>query len=130
MSDVLAKICADKREHIKAQRKAKPLAAVEREAKAVAALSHPNILSIHDVGVEQGVAYAVMELLTGQTLRERLADGALPVRKAAEVRDIELYPLVTLHYVEVAEPDMHDPSGDFRRLCDGSKVQQSRTSEF
>ena len=34
MSDVLAKICADKREHIKAQRKAKPLAAVEREAKA------------------------------------------------------------------------------------------------
>lgn len=40
------------------------------------------------------------------------------VRKAAEVRDIELYPLITLHYVEVAEPDMHDPSGDFRRLAD------------
>ena len=40
------------------------------------------------------------------------------VRKAAEVRDIELYPVVTLHYVEVAEPDMHDPSGDLRRLQD------------
>ncbi len=40
------------------------------------------------------------------------------VRKAAEVRDIELYPLVTLHYVEVAEPDMHDPSGDLKRLQD------------
>jgi len=40
------------------------------------------------------------------------------VRKAAEVRDIELYPSTTLHYVEVAEPDMHDPSGDFRRLVD------------
>ncbi len=40
------------------------------------------------------------------------------VRKEAEVRDIELYPLVTLHYVEVQEPDMHDPSGDFRRLAD------------
>ncbi len=38
------------------------------------------------------------------------------VRKAAEARDIELYPLITLHYVEVAEPDMHDPSGDLRRL--------------
>ena len=38
------------------------------------------------------------------------------VRKAAEARDIELYPLVTLHYVEVAEPDMHDPSGDLQRL--------------
>ena len=40
------------------------------------------------------------------------------VRKAAEIRDIELYPVVTLHYVEVAEPDMHDPSGDLRRLQD------------
>jgi uncharacterized 2Fe-2S/4Fe-4S cluster protein (DUF4445 family) len=38
------------------------------------------------------------------------------VRKAAEARDIELYPLVKLHYVEVAEPDMHDPSGDLQRL--------------
>ena len=38
------------------------------------------------------------------------------VRKEAEARDIELYPIITLHYVEVAEPDMHDPSGDFKRL--------------
>ena len=38
------------------------------------------------------------------------------VRKAAEAHDIELYPLITLHYVEVAEPDMHDPSGDLQRL--------------
>jgi len=40
------------------------------------------------------------------------------VRKAAEVRDIELNRIVTLHYVEVAEPDMHDPSGDLTRLKD------------
>ena len=40
------------------------------------------------------------------------------VRKAAEARDIELYPVITLHYVEVAEPDMHDPSGDLKRLTD------------
>jgi uncharacterized 2Fe-2S/4Fe-4S cluster protein (DUF4445 family) len=38
------------------------------------------------------------------------------IRKAAEAHDIELYPVVRLHYVEVAEPDMHDPSGDLRRL--------------
>jgi uncharacterized 2Fe-2S/4Fe-4S cluster protein (DUF4445 family) len=38
------------------------------------------------------------------------------VRKAAEAHDIELYPLVKLHYVEVAEPDMQDPSGDLQRL--------------
>ena len=40
------------------------------------------------------------------------------VRKAAEAHDIELYPLITLHYVEVSEPDMHDPSGDLARLSD------------
>jgi uncharacterized 2Fe-2S/4Fe-4S cluster protein (DUF4445 family) len=38
------------------------------------------------------------------------------VRKAAEAHDIELDPVVRLHYVEVQEPDMHDPSGDLRRL--------------
>jgi len=40
------------------------------------------------------------------------------VRKAAEAHDIELDPVVRLHYVEVQEPDMHDPSGDLRRLED------------
>ena len=45
----------------------------EREAKAIAALSHPNILSIFDFGVHDGLAYAVTELLDGETLRERLA---------------------------------------------------------
>ena len=61
------------------------LARFEREAKAVAALSHPNILAIHDFGRESAIVYAVMELLEGQTLRERLADGALPVRKALDI---------------------------------------------
>src|SRR6476659_3745150 len=56
----------------------------EREAKSVAALSHPSILAIFDVGTADGVSYAVMELLTGETLRARLADGPLPVRKALD----------------------------------------------
>ena len=56
----------------------------EREAKAVAALSHPNILAIHDFGRHEGSVYAAMELLEGETLRERLKDGALPVSKAVE----------------------------------------------
>ena len=56
----------------------------EREAKAIAALSHPNILSIFDFGVHDGLAYAVTELLDGETLRERLARGPLTIRKATE----------------------------------------------
>ena len=61
------------------------MARFEREAKAVAALSHPNILAIHDFGREQGVCFAVMELLEGETLRARLRQAALPWRRAVEV---------------------------------------------
>jgi len=57
----------------------------EREARAVAALSHPNVMSIHDFGTEAGVAYAVMELLEGETLRRRLNRSPLPWRKVVEL---------------------------------------------
>src|SRR5712691_2332362 len=56
----------------------------EREAKAVAALSHPNILSIFDFGTHEGISYAVMELLEGETLREKLDGGPLPQKHAVD----------------------------------------------
>ncbi|HQR33635.1 MAG TPA: protein kinase [Blastocatellia bacterium] len=64
---------------------AEALRRFEREAKAVAALSHPNILAIHDFGNEQGVSYAVMELLEGETLRARIQRGAIGWREVAEI---------------------------------------------
>src|SRR6266478_754039 len=56
----------------------------EQEAKMLAALNHPNVLTIHDAGVHEGAPYLVSELLEGKTLREEINGGALPVRKATE----------------------------------------------
>src|SRR5204862_4818141 len=56
----------------------------EQEARAAAALNHPNILAIYDIGTQDGAPYIVSELLDGETLRERLSSGGLPVRKAVE----------------------------------------------
>jgi serine/threonine protein kinase len=57
----------------------------EREARSVAALSHPNILAVHDIGTHDGTPYMVTELLEGETLRERLHGGVVSPRKAIEV---------------------------------------------
>ncbi len=55
-----------------------------QEARAAAALNHPNILSIFDIGEERGAPYIVSELLEGQTLRERIRSGPLTSRKSIE----------------------------------------------
>ena len=56
----------------------------EQEARAVGSLNHPNILTIHDVGVHEGSPYLVSELLEGETLRARLEGGALTARRAVD----------------------------------------------
>jgi TolB-like protein/Tfp pilus assembly protein PilF len=61
------------------------LARFEREAREVAALSHPNIVGIHDFGSDRGVTYAVSELLEGESLRQRLRCGPMPWRQAVEI---------------------------------------------
>src|SRR6202790_143197 len=56
----------------------------EQEARTIAALNHPNILGIHDIGTQETRRYLVSELLEGQTLREALEHGALPVKRVIE----------------------------------------------
>ena len=56
----------------------------EQEARATAALNHPNILAVFDIGSQDDSPYIVSELLDGETLRARLNTGPLPVRKAVE----------------------------------------------
>jgi serine/threonine protein kinase/Tol biopolymer transport system component len=56
----------------------------EQEAKAAAALNHPNILAVYQMGTNLGVPYLVSELLEGETLRESFKQGLLPLRKAID----------------------------------------------
>jgi|SRR5580700_11972203 serine/threonine protein kinase len=57
----------------------------EQEARSVAALNHPNILAVHDIGTHDSAPYMVCELLEGETLRERLLGGAVSSKKAIEL---------------------------------------------
>src|SRR5215472_16720246 len=54
----------------------------EQEARAAGSLNHPNIVAVYDFGRYESAVYVATELLEGETLRERLAGSALPVRKA------------------------------------------------
>src|ERR1017187_7014554 len=56
----------------------------EQEARAAAALNHPNILAVYQMATHEGVSYMVTELLEGETLRERLRRGPMPLRKAID----------------------------------------------
>jgi len=58
------------------------LARFAQEARTTALVNHPNIVAVYDVGSHHGVPFVVSELLDGQTLRDRLRDGALPVTTA------------------------------------------------
>jgi Tol biopolymer transport system component/tRNA A-37 threonylcarbamoyl transferase component Bud32 len=57
----------------------------EREARAISALNHPNICSLHDVGSQDGTDFLVMELLEGETLADRLKRGPLPLEQLLKI---------------------------------------------
>lgn len=78
----------------------------EREAQSVAALSHPNILAIHDFGCENGVSFAVMELLEGETLRERMEGAHLVPAKALEIAREIARGLVAAHDSGIVHRDL------------------------
>jgi len=82
------------------------LARFEREAKAVAKLDHPNILAIHDFGTEDGVTYAVMELLEGESLREVIKGGGLTTSKAVEYAQAIAEGLAAAHDKGIVHRDL------------------------
>ena len=77
-----------------------------QESRAAAALNHPNILSIYDIGEERGAPYVVSELLEGETLRDRLRNGALSSRKAIDYAQQVAKGLAAAHEKGIVHRDL------------------------
>ena len=78
----------------------------QREARAIARVSHPNICAVYDVGQEEGVPFLVMELLDGETLAERLSRGPIPVDAAIAIGSEIAKALAELHRNDVVHRDL------------------------
>jgi Tol biopolymer transport system component len=78
----------------------------EQEARAAAALSHPNIVAIYDIGMHDGAPYIVSELLEGKTLRERLLEGPVPRRQAIDYAAQIAQGLVAAHEKRIVHRDL------------------------
>ncbi len=113
--DVAVKVLAS---HLAADSTA--LIRFEREAQALAALSHPAIISVYDVGRHADSAYVVMELLEGETLRSRLNAGTPGVRKAVDYAVQIAYALAAAHERGIVHRDLK-PENVF--LCPDGRVK-------
>jgi tetratricopeptide (TPR) repeat protein/TolB-like protein len=78
----------------------------EREARATAALSHPNILAVHDIGNYEGAPYIVEELVEGESLRERVKRGPVAVAEAVEVATQIARGLAAAHDKHIVHRDL------------------------
>ncbi|HUJ29762.1 MAG TPA: protein kinase [Candidatus Acidoferrum sp.] len=78
----------------------------EQEARAASALNHPNIVTIYELGQEDSTHYIAMELIEGKTVRELLAGGALPIRRAIEIAAQVAEGLAKAHEAGIAHRDL------------------------
>jgi serine/threonine protein kinase/Tfp pilus assembly protein PilF len=93
----------------------------EREARAIAALSHPGIVTIYEFTRAEDTLFAVMELLEGETLRSRLLQGPLPWRTAVEIAASVSEGLAAAHGKEVIHRDLK-PENIFLPVGQGPKI--------
>jgi serine/threonine protein kinase len=93
----------------------------EQEAKAAAALNHPNILAVFQMGTHESAPYLVSELLEGETLREHMRRGSLPVRKAIDYAVQIARGLAAAHEKGIVHRDLK-PENLFVTKGDGVKI--------
>ena len=92
----------------------------EREARAVSALNHPHICTLHDVGNESGLDYLVMEYLDGETLADRLKRGAMPLEQTLNTANQIADALDRAHDTGIIHRDLKP--GNIMLTKDGAKV--------
>jgi hypothetical protein len=98
------------------------------EARTVARLVHPNIVAVFDFGSEQGLSYLVMELVDGDSLRQRLAGGPLEISKVLEIGGQVCDALETAHRAGVVHRDIKPENillsaADVVKICDFGVAQ-------
>jgi serine/threonine protein kinase len=98
----------------------------EQEARTIAALNHPNILGIHDIGAHDGAPFLVSEFLEGQTLREKLKAGPLPVRLTIEYALGIARGLAAAHEKGIVHRDLKPENVFVRRLARPALPRVSR----
>jgi len=93
------------------------------EARTLAALSHPNIVTLFDNGTEDGVAFLVMELVEGRSVKSHLADGVFPIAEAATIMAQVCEALAAAHAAGIVHRDIKPgnivvAAGGTAKLCD------------
>jgi len=98
------------------------LSRFEKEARAAGALNHPNIVTIYELGEVNGTCYIAMELVTGETVRELLASGPIPFRKAVAIAAQIADALARAHAIGIVHCDLKPEnlmvSGDTAKILD------------
>jgi serine/threonine protein kinase len=90
---------------------------MEREARAISSLNHPNICHLYDIGSQDGNNYLVMEFLEGETLAERLRKGPLPLNEILKIGSAVAEALVVAHRQRVNASDFGGIGSVGREFC-------------
>ena len=106
---------------------------LQQEARTISKLSHPNICTLHDIGHQDGMDFLVMEFVEGQTLRQLLAAGKIPMRKAIPIAAQIADGLAKAHEAGIVHRDLKPEnvmvSNEFVKILDFGLAQHSTSHE-